>query len=415
MRLFSLQGVSALIWLLCVATGSAVQLQHALIGYVLAPLAAIKILFAISLVVIPVANGSIKRKYSGAIDILSVWLICCILLTLSFSINFFLTNSSQKNLIVSFFASYLFLFTFPFYSQLNTTFIQVARNFFVVGFLPICLLGLFQWSLNDPILSVGGEGFGFEVVSWEFYGQVRAFSIFLSGLDYGYFLAFSGSLFLYAALKGRRRLISTALFFLSAISVASTNTRLAMIIYAFSVLTTIAIHLNWRFFLHACPYLYFALGGVLVFGAPLVLSLLDIGTLSEDHSIYERFYYWNSAITLMLEHGVIGVLFGTGISQGASNPGFIVDNVYLNYSLQSGLVALLAFLCFILLTWHNLVRTVSKKCATLDAAGLAFYSTVLIGFLVNTNQFAYLLLMAPLMASFFDSFATTKQEKYESR
>jgi O-antigen ligase len=249
------------------------------------------------------------------------------------------------------------------------------------------------------LVDVGGDGLGFEVMSWDFYGQIRAFSLFLSGLDFGYYLCVMGVFLFASAFDSRFRLYFLLLFFVCIYCVFATSTRLVYILFAFSLVTYLVTRI-WKskFIIGILPVVYLLVGSFVIFylGSGSLLSSSD---LSSDDSLFERYFYWSKAWNLWIDASTPQKLFGLGLSQGASVKDYVVDNVYLNSLVQSGLFGVGALIAFFVIIWLELVRSVERFASLFDIAIFSFMSTFLIGFMLNTNQFQYMVLALPVISS----------------
>lgn len=320
------------------------------------------------------------------------------LLLICFFVGAFYSSLDVFSNFQYFLASYLFFFAVPLLSGSDGGLFDCARKYLVFIFLPVAILGIFQFELNDPIVDVGGEGLGFEVMSWNFYGQIRAFSLFLSGLDFGYYLCVMGVLFLSSALSSGLRIQCLFLLVLCIYCIAITSTRLIYILFFFSIVTFISVRFSRSLLLiYLLPVVYLVVGSffVLYLGGALASAGYDI---SSDDSLFERYYYWDKAFNIWAESEAPQKLFGLGLSQGASLKDYIVDNVYLNTLVQSGLVGLFALIFFFFVLWMSLVKSLGALRDNFSIALFSFFSTFLIAFVLNTNQFQYALFVLPLIS-----------------
>lgn len=386
--------IQAVMWICCFITGVVVQAQHLVLGTVLITLPMLKLSLFASLMV-PLVTGYMK----GDRRLLRVWSFGSLAVTVSWAVSTIVGDLTFFQSTQFLLASYVFLFALPFAASADPAFTRLAERFCIYAFLPTACLGVVQYWMNDALLSTGGAEHGFEVMSWDFYGQVRAFSLFLSALDFGYYLSVMSAFFLLTFLRRRSTLCLLGLL-LAGFAAWLTSTRLVFILCSMSVTTALLIAFRARTsIIAALPFIYLAVGiSFLVQASGIGFSSSpDLGNLSSDDSLIERLFYWNNAWTVWKNGNEAIALFGTGESQSAANPMLIVDNVYLNALLQSGIVGLVGLMTVVIWLWFTLVSRLRESVSIFYCAIVSFYSTVLMGFLLNTNQFAYLLVVLPAL------------------
>lgn len=391
--------ILAFLWMSCVVTGALVQLQNGLLGDVLVSLPLQKAAYALALIFLVFSRSKIEipRWF------LKLWLICAsaFFATLICGMIFGLQSIA---IIVQFIGSYLFFLVLPAAISQRRGFCEATEKQFNLAFAPLVALGAAQYVYNDAIVSTGGPGVGFQVMSWDFYGQVRAFSLFLSSLDFGYFICIAGSYYFLKFLTSRRskRLLPLAGLGMSCWAIYISSTRLAMILFGMSLLSAVFCAYRSRLLLYGAPFLYLSVGVTVAIGSTGAAgssNFTTFGNLASDDSLLMRLAFWKSTWETWSSAGFAAIIFGTGASQGAANPELIIDNVYLNTLLQSGVIGLSALVLAIAGIWTLLVRAVPFERSPFALAITAFCSTALMGFMLNTNQFAYLLISFPAAAA----------------
>ena len=179
------------------------------------------------LVFLSIVNGALPQVemliFSGRCPIPSIFLKLCILILfvasqimysnlkikktatltllvlfsfLAFETGFF-SISSRIPIIVTIFGfdtMYSLLIVSLLVANIHSTIsAKDAERFVLIVAIPILLLGISQTMLNSPIVPLRSIDDYFQVLVWNYYGQVRAFSFFEAPAYYATFLVFLGS------------------------------------------------------------------------------------------------------------------------------------------------------------------------------------------------------------------------------
>ncbi len=270
---------------------------------------------------------------------------------------------------------------------------------------PLCIIGIAQYWLNNPLLPTeGGDSFDLGMFI-DFNGQVRAFSLFPNGLHFAYFLALMMA-FLVTALRRRSGKLIWHLFCLLSVvliivATYATVTRLAFLVVAFSAFFAVlfsGVRKYSKFSWFSLPILALAIGGAIIGLSPFIASHSSNDVYS-DASLVERLFHWGVALNTWLNSGSSVFIFGNGISQGKSAD-YIVDNTFLNFAVQGGLVGLITSLAFMHFIWMSLRPLINGRPATAPVVAIcAFWATWLLTGLFNTTNAIYGLIAAPLFVS----------------
>lgn len=284
-------------------------------------------------------------------------------------------NKFNANYIVNGYTGfYAFFVLIPFFSLLIPILSEKrVTNFFTVSAVICAVLGIFQFCLNQPLLTTKDESENFEILSWLFYsGQgvhVRGFSFFYNALDFGVFLIFMLGIVLFRA---RINYFNYLIFIILVFAIFSTITRNVYVGAILAVLGFFAYKLSRSYrLLMIIPPLLFTL---IVLVSNLFSFSNNTGITNIDNLV-TRNYYWNREIKRQERNGIIDLLFGQGIYQEGdenSNGLLFVDNTYLQIVAQIGIIGLIIFL----LLYFSLLRYVIVQ-RERDAIGAGFY-----GFLV---------------------------------
>lgn len=363
-------------WMLSLVNGALVQTQVWLFsGVVLAPAFVAKL--ALSLPILAGLFLAPRFRFRGSLA--GAYIYLCFSLLISFAVGGYQAQSSLAALGGAFLTNYFFLLLCPL-CLLSAPLVDLKRLFrtlFTISF-PLSLLGITQYLAASPILPTESTDGRLAVASWDFYGSVRAFSLFLSGLDFACFLALMMP-FLVVCFATKRvvksRLLSGLGICITGIATYATLTRNAYLFVPLSASAALIFLRNrpigrttW-FFL---PIIAAAIAIAAIIVVPITLTELPNGLLA-DQSLVERLVHWQVAVDTWTSHGWATFLFGNGEAQRAANEGYIVDNTFLNFAVQSGLVGLVACVVFIQTIWMSLREIINRKPSPFVIAICAFF------------------------------------------
>lgn len=231
-------------------------------------------------------------------------------------------------------------------------------------FWPLAILGIWQGLTNHSIVPTKSLGHYFKVLAWDFFGRVRAFSLFNSASAFGHFLAWVAAIWVAAISQWRKinKLLAAAGLVTTLVVTYMTLTRATYVEVLLALTTaTLIAFLKWpNRRLSLLWVVYMALGFFVAFGAPeIIAGLRGIGHISSDESLIMRYHEWAHYGGLLLSHGIVNVLFGTGLMQGARfgiNKDIVIDNTWLALLFHFGLVGFVVILIVIWQIWKNLLR-----------------------------------------------------------
>ena len=220
------------------------------------------------------------------------------------------------------------------------------------------MLAAAQHLTGSPIVYTESLDRSFVVQSWIFAGQIRAFSLFGSALEFGFFCAFSGALGI--ALSRKMPIGGTLLAIASALACYTTLTRLCYLIFVSATASSLVFTFgkkpsrgSWL----PLVWFFFGLSTILV-GLNSVRSA-DAGTLQDAGSLLERLDQWVYFSNLFLHSSLVYQLFGLGLVQNEkllSSYGMIIDNSLLALLLHVGLVGVVLFGTLLTKMWMYLRR-----------------------------------------------------------
>lgn len=283
---------------------------------------------------------------------------------------------------------FLFFAALPAAALLRPTMSTRQMNFRLMLLLvPAVLIALAQFVTNDPLFPTTAEDGSFEIPAVEFFGRVRAFSLFRGVLDCGQAMAFFGALVIAQLLAARRRhaLVTWMLLLLTAAACLVTFRRGAYLEYGAAAVSAIAISCRWSLS-RWLPWIYLALAIGLASAGTLVGSAQQEGMLSTA-SLTERHDAWNMALEKWLLREDASLLVGTGLAQssllgtGLSRiesqevEFFLVDNGFLSVAVQLGLVGFVLWFWVLQSLWRDMLASAWQTGSTLAVAVAALLST----------------------------------------
>jgi hypothetical protein len=225
-------------------------------------------------------------------------------------------------------------------------------------FLVCATIGVAQHLTAQPILYTESTDGAFRVDSWNFFDEVRAFSLFTTALNFGMFCALCGALGV--ALSRTQPIRGALLFIVSATASFTTLTRLSYLVFictcAYALVLTFGRRPG-RGLWH--PVLYFALGiSTILVGLNSLLSS-DTTNLRDASSLIERVVQWIYYSDLLRHAALADQLFGVGIVQSEKilplYP-MLIDNLPLALVLHIGIVGLVLFGILMIKMWLYLRR-----------------------------------------------------------
>lgn len=311
-------------------------------GSVPVPTIILKASLAFLLILGTVARLDLRSPY----PVLLLWGALLLALLLNFGYLRTVTDLRLEYQVFSYDALYLYLLVVPLlFSVRGTVRLRLAERCWLLVGLFLTLLGVMQGLLQEPLLATASTGGYFQLRSWNYFGQVRAFSLFSSGARFGAFLVVYMPFCVAAGLrrKGGVRLIYLAGAGIGALATYLTLTRAVYLWVALSLCTLFVVSVRelraYRMLVLPC---YLAVGTAVAFAAPEVGHLVGAADLGSTHSMLMRYSEWRHWTSVWLGNGW-STLLGTGLIQNnrfAVTKGILVDNTFLAVALQGGILAL---------------------------------------------------------------------------
>lgn len=346
------------------------------------------------------------RNIAGGV--LSAWLLFVGYLALLLPLHELLGVNEPIVSFISFLDTYGYIFILPVVLSLAAALPSAWLTWLVLIIsLPLCVLGIAQFATSTPIVrpfSVDGQ---FLVNSWTISGRARGFSLFTSGLRFGYFLSLVIPLMLLFVIRppsyaGRKsRLFTGALLALGVGALVATLTRNAYLI-TLQALATV-LFLRHASSLRMVPLIHLLFSLLLTAIAALAGGAKGTGaSVTSGDSLDARLSFWAHYAHLWLESDITTLLFGAGISQFSrfSAGEVIIDNIFIATGVQIGLVGLVLFLGMLWSLWRTLVdQWLGDHDNVFLAAGVCFWSTFLSAGVLNNSvpihlTFFFLIILA---------------------
>ena len=263
----------------------------------------------------------------------------------------------------------------------------------LLSFIPLSILGITQNVFGKLLLPTDSPNGYLQVMSWDFFGSVRAFSLFSSPSQFGHFLAIVAGFGCAYYLHQHRR--STRAIVLTALALAAgycTLTRATQLEIACTIVTVWMIYRRPanRRLLSLLPILYGGVGLLAAFVLPVWLLNISGENLGSNLSLVERYLQWSQYGPLWLSGGMSNFLFGTGMIQNGrfqASADVVVDNSFLAVGLHIGIIGVLLWLLICWFVWGYMLTQLQSARSPLRVAAAAAFSTWLLTSVFNITIF----------------------------
>lgn len=260
-------------------------------------------------------------------------------------------------------------------------------------FIPLGLLGILQHFTGRVLIPTDSPNGYLAVMSWEFYGAVRGFSLFNSPSYFGHFIALTAGIAMALYLSREHSAFkSGAILLLAFVSGYSTLTRATQMEIACVVFTVWLLYRSgprYRKFMRVLPIVYALAGVCVAFIIPVFLAGASSDLLAND-SLVERYAEWVNYGGLWVGNGLTTFLLGTGIAQNdrfGTSAGVLVDNSFLGVGLHIGAIGLLLWLVATWRVWRYLLDGTQRRLTPVRAAATAAWSVWLFTSVFNSTLF----------------------------
>ncbi len=274
---------------------------------------------------------------------LLAWSLCICYLVADIAYLSWARSMSLGDVLLSYNGYYFLLLLGPSLLAFRDTISERLIVRCIVFLFVVCAaVAIAQHLTDSPLLHTESADGAFEVQSPTFFGDVRAFSLFTSAMDFGLFCALCGALGV--ALSRRLPVRGAALLGIAAVGCFTTLTRLCYVVFICAcsyalVLTYGKKSARGRWY----PLIYCALGISTVVAGLYSFLGGDTSNIQDASSLMERIGQWAYYSDLISQSTLAEKSFGLGIVQLKKIvPAFpmVIDNVPLALILHIGLVGL---------------------------------------------------------------------------
>jgi hypothetical protein len=255
---------------------------------------------------------------------------------------------------------------------------RVAIRWTVSLFLPCAAIGIAQNLTGRPLLYTASADMRFQIMSWDFFGEVRAFSLFSSGLFFGLFCSLCGALGI--ALSRTRPLRGAGLVVLSGVACYTTLTRNSYLIFFFACIYSALVTFGHkpRRGLWA-PTLFFVLGLAVLFAGLKSYDDANATTIQSSYSLIERASSWTYYAQQFARASTLHQAFGLGLYPDDHDSEVLplpVDNIPLAVTLHIGIVGLILFSALLIKMWLYLRQRALEGRSPIVVAAASFWATL---------------------------------------
>jgi hypothetical protein len=406
---YLLQWIAAICFISVIAGGAFAQIQVLLLqGNVPVTPAIFK---AILLLVLGVAFFA-----RGGRCVISLQLMLGILLVLGLTVStvhiLFSSSLPLNDLLLSDFLMYFLLFLGCAVSAVPIMVSPKLLTWLLLLVFVVSLsIGAAQHFLNDKVVATDSVDGKFAVQAWNFYGQVRAFGLFPSPMDFGFFCALIGNFGVVLAVRERHRFVGWSMVILAGFGCFLTLTRAAQICYCVGLPVAYVLSNGKPKILVRVLPICTLLTAVIVLGVGATrLTQFNRGDLTSSETLYIRLTEWKSYLVRYGEMSLADQIVGSGLVEKGglgrvkhlANEGpTLLDNTYLALLVNTGLMGLALVVGLFASAWRVFSRKVAEGASTLMVATAATFATLpfLANYEVTLNEVGVLLLLANLLAS----------------
>ena len=225
-----------------------------------------------------------------------------------------------------------------------------------------------QYATNSPVVRTQSNDGDFHVQSYQFLDQTRAFSLFSNGLEAGFFYCLMGGIATSMLLRWGTKRMGLLLFVASAFGCYATLTRLAMVGFFVTVLSTFVLSRKSLIKIRKLLPAFGLVCAMLLIGEGLHTAggagRTDLASVS---SLDTRVVAWGVFANKFISGSRADMLFGTGqagyspynvpnrLENAAPIP---IDNAFLLTLLSAGVFGLLLLVATYCYLWSFLMRRV---------------------------------------------------------
>lgn len=371
--------LALLLILLITVEGTVPQLEMFLSGgYVPVPMMVVKFLFT-GIVVFSLA---IRPRCNFEHFPLGAWLLFVGYLVLDVQ-HLLGQNLTLLQVLSQDYGYYSLILLLPFMGVMSSTLRKsIITNSLVIAFWICAALGFIQHLLNSPVLYTESVDGTFQVPSWQFSGteEIRCFSLFAHGIDFGLFCTLVGMMGLYSFLQGRKIWSGIAVYLAAALCTYFTLTRVTYVVFFVATIAVFSLRYGKTVRLvRFCFWFNLILGGVVAYGGATDF-LAGSSSVTDNISLLERLeefvYYWS----IYSGGNFAQKLFGMGIVQDVKANGiaiYPIDNLFMALLLHIGIIGLIFFMFLFWAIWQRVSLLAKERACPLTVGVCAVWSSFL--------------------------------------
>jgi hypothetical protein len=325
--------------------------------------------------------------------ILSLWFAFIFLLLIETPVFVLGLGYPTDYVLFSYNAYYFGILLLPLFFYFRETLSEslIIRTL-LVFFVPSTLLGIAQHFSGNPLLPTDSPNEYLQVMSWNFFGSIRAFSLFAAPSYFGHFLALIGGLGLALCLaRNRSAKKGFAITVLVLLGGYSTFTRATQLEIALVMLTVWMLYRHGhQRLLSVLPLIYGVFGLFVAFVAPLLVGSFSSDDLFSTWSIAWRYESWALYGAYWLGKNLTTFLFGAGIAQNgrfSTSEGVIVDNSFIGVGVHIGVVGLVLWFMINWAVWKYMLGELKRSLSPVRAAAAGACSVWLFTSVFNITLF----------------------------
>jgi hypothetical protein len=369
------------------------QIQMAVFGSTPLPNLVVKALFSL-LVLLVALWGLLGSERTGIPrSLLLFWRFFVLYLVVELFVLRARFGYDYEYLIFSYNAYYFPIILLPafFYFRRSIRESSIVKILWVL-FVPVALLGIAQHFLNSTVLPTDSANGYLGVVSWDFFGTVRAFSLFAAPSYFGHFIAFVAAIALALAMARRVGKVKIGLLLvLALISAYATWTRASELEVLCVILAVWLLHsARTARKLLLLPIAYGAFGILVAFLGPMWLEGMSGQNLLSNSSIFERYSEWLTYSGTWLHQGLWTFLLGTGVVQNdrfQTTAGTLIDNSFIGVGVHIGFLGLLLWVAITYCVWKYMLSGLDLRRSPVRVASAAAWSVWIFTSIFNTTLF----------------------------
>lgn len=370
--------------LFLVIDGALLQIENALFGGLIpVPGSYLRILLAlIFLVIVLFSSGKLRRN---SLSFVFLVLLGYIAIDWIYLTQFYTADSTD--VLYGYWTNFsplLLLYLAAMIKPVLTTKGLVRSLVFV--FLIVGVIGLMQFATEQPLLPTASSDGNLQITQYEeAYGTgVRAFSLCSNSLSLGIVSTFMAAACFGWQVRGLKRLFPLLLFAFAAAVCIATRNRTTYLMFGWAIASVFLFRSKLpRLFGIWLPALGIIAGGFALIEAYFIGSVRASGAGSSS-SLFERFREWRYYAGSLRSMGT--TLFGMNVFQGKKameTTALPIDNVFLQITLQSGVLGLLCFIAIYIAIWRLLYRAAKSEMTPLTLGAIGVWSALPVGGLTN--------------------------------